>query len=1133
MVELYEPSRTQLPIIGGGRETLDRTQVSREIAAARSAGDIAALSDIIERLGQCSEPWAGALRIGAVQARLQVKQGVQAKPNHWLERYGLPRPDRRPLYRYPLSDAAFDMAEADLKARASRFNADMATQRDAALFVLWSSAWFRRCYDGGMQRWADVAQRLGFQPEQSRLRRWTDDGLRYWGQPPLRVNRTHHRLAAIARQGGFPAAAIRDGAGGWAAAFLQKLVSQLLDLPEPTADIAEALAEDLEAGVPETWRGPEIRAVSAELALAIVELRREAESAGVTEIPLVSAWLDQNNPDWRQTLPLMLDDGGARQLIDGLIRVERLKGGHGSVRVRRFMVPDGGRLRYQVELELDGDLVSADPSQGFDALARDWSRLRLFAGGEAARHIAGELAVVEPGEDGRWRCMRSRTLLRFDLPENVPMMVELRGEGVRVAGPFLLPGGDAVRSELRVCAGIPGSAGELPNDLEIIGQASGGYRGEPLYVDVPDDWRATPHGEDGACREAGGLVDRRQWEVCGAALFESPRGDAFLVRAGQKGDQRDSILVAGDTPSRCESLDGRPIYSGPPLARLRQGQRILNSSANETSWRPRGQRDWGPPPRDDQPGVWEIAWRDATTQHIRARTEVIVAPRDFEITSVRMGNNLTVEVRGWPRSVSATQGKRIGEAAWRMPADTLTQSHFDVWLDAPGGQPIQLRTPLRSQAWIFDWSGDQLPRESRISISSLNRYVARAPGRCELWAELIGPNRLPVPQANACWSFDGELPLSLVSDELAALLRGGSQIDGLVRLDFLDGQPNHWMVAEFGHELRSEGRGLTPDPAVLDDHARIVGRNMCNPEVERDLGPYGLAEQSNPYPIQANIGEGPWLLYLRANERILSRPRIIVGDDLKRAPDSPLGRVMASGTSDRQANLAALIDSSLAAPSEPLSLKVFRSIIDLAVSLDGLPPATFDVLKLIEERPSLGPMLLFGAAPAQIEPLLRLSEGLRMAWSLVPSGCWMEAWQTWGHHFLDAFPESPQDVAQLMSAKRRALIAHEPVLAAHWDLAFATDELSVVANAFLNRSIDRIRSTISNPFRPRFQLCLPQWSFDPSYWRALDAPVIAALVAGGHVEEPLSDPELFAIKDIARSHPRYFQAAYAAQFRAK
>src|SRR5690606_13754452 len=140
-------------------------------------------------------------------------------------------------------------------------------------------------------------------------------------------------------------------------------------------------------------------AVSAELAIAIVELRREAEAGGVTEGVLISAWLDKTHPDWRRNLPLAVDDAGARQLVDGLISVERLKGGGGGIRARRFLLAQGSVWREQVELHLDGNLVSADPSQGFKSLARDWSRLRLFASDEAAQYISGELAVVEPSQD--------------------------------------------------------------------------------------------------------------------------------------------------------------------------------------------------------------------------------------------------------------------------------------------------------------------------------------------------------------------------------------------------------------------------------------------------------------------------------------------------------------------------------------------------------------------------------------------------------------------------------------------------------------------------------------------------------------------------------------------------------------
>src|SRR5690606_36527314 len=113
---------------------------------------------------------------------------------------------------------------------------------------------------------------------------------------------------------------------GWAANFLQKLIVQLLEHPAPTTAVAEELAREHELAIPGLWRHEEIFAVSAELAIAIVELRREAEAGGVTEGVLISAWLDKTHPDWRRNLPLAVDDAGARQLVDGLISVERLKG---------------------------------------------------------------------------------------------------------------------------------------------------------------------------------------------------------------------------------------------------------------------------------------------------------------------------------------------------------------------------------------------------------------------------------------------------------------------------------------------------------------------------------------------------------------------------------------------------------------------------------------------------------------------------------------------------------------------------------------------------------------------------------------------------------------------------------------
>jgi len=1121
---------------------VDESEITAEIAAAKRSGDAARLRTIAAGLDGRTESWVTLAKIKAIAAgrALEAAHAGGQPPattipdrSHWLSRYGLPRPDGRPLHRYALSDAAYAQVEADLRARAASINAELSSDHDAALFVLWAAEWFRRNYAGGLQRWADVGRAVNVSLEQSSWRKLADRGLRYWRLPELRLNGMHRRLAAIARQGGFPVAAIGGAQGGWAANFLQKLIVQLLEHPEPTTAVAEELGREHELAIPGLWRHEEIFAVSAELAIGIVELRREAEAGGVTEGVLISAWLDKTHPDWRRNLPLAVDDAGARQLVDGLISVERLKGGAGAIRARRFLLAQGSVWREQVELHLDGDLVSADPTHSFKSLARDWSRLRLFASDEAAQYISGELAVVEPSQDGRWTCMASRPSLRFDVPAHVPLTAELRGEGVRVMAPFLLPGGEAGGRELRVCTAEDVAPDGSPTRLEVIGYGSGGYRAEPIYLDAPATWVAEPHETDSACRDLSSDAnsDRRLWEVFGAVVVGGEDGDRFLVRAGQTGDQRDQIVLDGAAPEGCVSGDGRALYCGVPTIRLRQGPQMRMPRGREIWWRLKGEREWRSQTQGRPLGSCEFAWRDEATLHVRCKTEAIVLPVDFGVRRSLSGPWVMMTIDGWPHDVTATCGEPNGGLEWRFHREHTAFSHFEFDLRFPGGsETAQIRAPLKGHAWIYEWTGRRLQRDGRLSLATLNQFVARTPSRIELWAELLDANRRPVPQANARWIIDEELPMSVIADDLAVMLRSSGRLDARVRLDFNDSQDHHWYVSEFAHELDSDPAGLTPRPAVLDPLARIVGRPFADAARETDFGPYGEREQLNPRPIDLNPGPGAWLIYLRANDRVLSRPRVVNGSEAPRMAPTALGRAMLSDPSERSAVLAALVDRALADPGHEVSREIIRSIAKLAVSLNGLPPSTFDVFRLLETFPLLGPMILYGAAANEIEPILRLADNLKMAWCLVPQSYWKEAWEVWGEHFSATFPDNLGDVAKLMTGKRAALLHHEPSLAPLLGMSGSSEPITVIANSFLNRSGDRIRTEISNPFRPRFEALLPNWPFGRQFWRAADAPILAARIARGEMTEPLGDDELTAIKDIARAHPRYFTAAFAAQF---
>ena len=86
---------------------------------------------------------------------------------------GLPRPTGVPLYRYKLGPGIFQRIEAKLSANLS---SDLLRPSLAPAFVMWAADWFRRSYQGGMQRWADIEAVLGLQLSQSEWRALADRG---------------------------------------------------------------------------------------------------------------------------------------------------------------------------------------------------------------------------------------------------------------------------------------------------------------------------------------------------------------------------------------------------------------------------------------------------------------------------------------------------------------------------------------------------------------------------------------------------------------------------------------------------------------------------------------------------------------------------------------------------------------------------------------------------------------------------------------------------------------------------------------------------------------------------------------------------------------------------------------------
>src|SRR3546814_20331662 len=88
---------------------------------------------------------------------------------------------------------------------------------------------------------------------------------------------------------------------------------------------------------------------------------------------------------------------------------------------------------------------------------------------------------------------------------------------------------------------------------------------------------------------------------------------------------------------------------------------------------------------------------------------------------------------------------------------------------------------------------------------------------------------------DANWRIDGELGLSALRTDIAALMRPPG-IDAQVRLDFHNGSNDNWYVTEFGNSLEWEPNGgLRPKTAIVGGVVRGCGRSLGDPADRRGV----------------------------------------------------------------------------------------------------------------------------------------------------------------------------------------------------------------------------------------------------------------------------------------------------------
>ena len=1079
-----------------------------EIDAAR--GDPILLRKIASEIHQNGGPQVLVIRA------IQRAKAAEAGP-HPLGRVcdalGLPRPNGRPLYRYKLSSGTFERIEKKLS---SSLQSQELHPALAPAFVLWAADWFRRSYQGGIQRWADIEDALGLKFPQNVWRDLTDKGFRAWKIEPLITNHGNQRLSNLARHGGFPAAAMAIGAS-WPRKFLERVVGELLGSDVQGISTAVAICERNEFLLPSIWRSPEMYAVCGELALTIVDLRAFADREVPADGRPYSVRLDQCYEDWRDQLPMTLE-GAATALIDTLLEAKRLSS-TGTIRVARAMSQRDGIWREFLEFHLDGRW-----DDSAHALSpEDHSRVFVQPSDGLADRISGRLAYLEHEDANRWIARPMRSDASIEFPFDLPVMVEFHARGERLAPSFILPGGKPVSAGLRVFERQGSHAQELT--FTLTGQGSGAYRAEPVFVDVPDDWSL--RGKDGnseiEVEDFAFAPGRCLYRCAGTIIAQKTNGDRFLIRTGQSADRKDRLFIVADSAHGVQTPGGEQLFKHPLHAQVSDGVSRRVASRGEVCWRRVGTREWLDDLDNAGPGFCEFAWLDGSTGHLRDRLTAIVVPADFALKQQSNGSHAEIELSGWDGDAELGDEVPRSPNNWRVRIDPPRRALLPLRLTGAHVPAFELLVPLRSKEWLTTWSGELLPRDTVLGLADLRDTVARAPSTSRLMADVRQHSGAAL-EAN--WLIDGALGLSALRTDIAALMRPLG-IDAQVRLDFHNGSDDHWYVTEFGNTLEWEpNNGLRPKTAIVGDNVRICGRSLGAPEKEVDFGFYeGLQSGLGGQVIHLPRLKGAWLIYLREGSRVLTRPRFVSGDLDTQVPQHRLGRAMVRPIEMAKEELQSLVHGVAEDPTAPEVIETIQTVLKLALSLNGLPPQTFEIFKMFEEAGPLAPLLLYRCEEQHLSTILELFEGLCTSWVLLPHASWRAAFEAQGHYLVSRL-DDPQWALMRITERQNEIAARLPQLAPVICRDFSAATWDEVRDHFTGHTSESINTDGSgfNPFRPAFCDLLPKENFLESLMRVFDAPFSAASAAMGLIS--LDKVQILTVKDVERRHPAYFAKAY-------
>jgi hypothetical protein len=817
-------------------------------------------------------------------------------------------------------------------------------------------------------------------------------------------------LVTIACEGGLPLLLLKNENANLRRYFRQLLTTYHQER-KFSCDVG-VLAHRLSPLLPRSLRQDIVFSLSGDLIQKVVALQERVVNASD---PIAA--LDEQDKDWRNELPLPLENDTIELLLRNLVdearkltATERQK-----IRWRRLLIRKDDEWVIEQRIELPNSIPGASLQEWTNKTTLP-SRLRLLLHTiNGFEQIALLTRMRGEGVDALYRCE------------------QLRGNAGKLSGPTMLAG---VRLRLsdgvdECCLPAQGNQewGPLPwvfrvsegHEFESIGEGSVRCRDNNLLVLPPTDGIFEGTGS----AEFVGRVDplkREVYKITGVVEWKHPKLGMCRFRCASEEESRETYQLAGR--SLGGSMEDNPPFLGMPtlLALGREGnsQRVIHDARLE--WRPVGSGGgvWRTDNQACTGEVW-VRHRDETGAQLLLRKARVV-PAAARIIIERVGgaqNEVgTVGLNGLGEcriECAALPGCRfeIRSQPESIAIDCLSEpglplAQFEAVISWGDGRFMTLQLPIPRQGAAFVRAGRPIRPGGRIALERLAAVHAlvQAPAgirRFHLDAKIKSCHELNCNLTlHETIRLDdngrGQFDLHRIQERLSSLLALTGELDATADLELVDSEGNSAVEIEVGlfdwvftpdYDNNLLSLPTTQIEQLGDDwEQRLAIRMMRLWKPEAPPIPLERYGSTISWIVPDGLEAGPWLVLGEDGNWPRFRPVLWRVDGEFEPCDSALVQAIRERDRSTRHELLHCLANSLAEDPGHQDWAGFFEYLHLT---SRYPASTFDLFGHLANTPDALVLALLKSGDEDFDAVWSLADHLPFSWHLVPIDSWQRA----------------------------------------------------------------------------------------------------------------------------------------------